>query len=349
MAARRLRLPFLALVLAAVVLAALGGGRSARAQSAPSGSVQAIVWQRTADGSLKPLAGVTVEVRDGNGQVIATTTSAADGTLLLRAEPGTYGLLVYADGNDGVAALNCDGGSAGWDPSAVFSWSGRRALWSSPVVLQDGRTDCRELLFSPTPPAPAATAAAQPQSPLGGGHPVYLTFDDGYVYLCQTVDLVISLGIHATFFLTGQAILTYPACVQRLVAAGNRLANHTYAHENLTRLSQAQIVATLQRTENAALSVAGVSTAPLCRPPYGAVNAAVRAAAAAWGCRMVLWDRDTLDWAGVSPQRIIQTALSVSCSGEVILMHTQAWPREAQALPVIVQTLRSRGCDFPTL
>src|SRR5205085_798934 len=65
------------------------------------------------------------------------------------------------------------------------------------------------------PPAPAPAPPARPQ------HPVYLTFDDGYLNLCNTVEMVHALGIHATFFLTGQAILAFPDCVRRLVAYGN--------------------------------------------------------------------------------------------------------------------------------
>ncbi|MHB8574545.1 MAG: hypothetical protein ACYDCQ_04365, partial [Dehalococcoidia bacterium] len=68
-----------------------------------------------------------------------------------------------------------------------------------------------------------------------------------------------------------------------------------------------------------------------------------------WGCRMVMWDRDTRDWAGVSAASIESSALSVSCSGEVILMHTQAFPREQVALPYIVSVLKQRGCDIRTL
>jgi peptidoglycan-N-acetylglucosamine deacetylase len=197
-----------------------------------------------------------------------------------------------------------------------------------PVAASAG--ECRRYLFTaepqlPRPPAPAAGAQSSPRT----GRPVHLTFDDGYVDLCLTVDLVNGLGVHATFFLTGQAIITYPDCVRRLVAAGNQLGNHTWAHENLTRLSRQQILTSLQRTEDAARSVAGVSTRPLCRPPYGAINAAVRQVAAEWGCQMILWDRDTRDWTGLPAATITNTSLSVSCNGEVILMHTRAYPQSA--------------------
>jgi peptidoglycan/xylan/chitin deacetylase (PgdA/CDA1 family) len=307
----------------------------------PSGWLDATVWQAQDDSALTPLAGATLLLNDASGTTVAQAQSADDGTARLVAPPGAYSLVVFFHGDQAVGQLQCGGGS--WDASGNGQYGDDSAVQESPFTLTLGRGVCRQYLFTPLPPP-----TPEPPPPPAITRPVYLTFDDGYVDLCQTVDLVDSLGIHATFFLTGQAIAARPDCVQRLVANGNRLGNHTYAHENLTTLSQSQIIATLQRTENMAEAVTGESTQPLCRPPYGAVNAFVRQVAAAWGCQMVLWNRDTLDWAGSSPAYIEAQALSVSCNGEIVLMHTQGYPNERIALPVIVSQLQAEGCQ-PTV
>mgnify|MGYP001283972362 CR=1 FL=1 len=318
-----------ALVLA-LLMALATGARRAAAQSAANGWLDAAVFQQQPDGSSVPLAGVTVSLNGVLGQTIARAQTDNDGRAHLEAPQAVYTVTVQSDTLDGAASLVC--GDADWNEAPGKEQAGDRvALVENTVLLRSGQGACREYLFvTPPPPAPRRV--------------VHLTFDDGYVDLCQTVDMVVGLGIHATFFLTGQAMLANPACVQRLVAAGNQLGNHTFAHENLTRLSYGGIISTLQRTEDAAQAVAGVSTKPYCRPPYGAINAAVRRAAADFGCRMVLWDRDTLDWSGRAAGLVANTALSVSCNGETVLMHTQAFPQDQFAVPLVVQTLKDRGC-----
>jgi peptidoglycan/xylan/chitin deacetylase (PgdA/CDA1 family) len=305
------------------------------AETSANGWIDVTTWRQAADGSLTPLANATVLLSGRAGEKVTSATTDDAGQARVEAPPAVYDLTVRADGNDGTASLAC--GDTTWNAAVErVPWGASTALAESGLELAAGKGLCRQYLFQQSAPA----------APQGT---VHLTFDDGYVNLCATVDLVINLGIHATFFLTGQAILAYPDCVRRLVAAGNTLGNHTYAHENLTRLSHDSIVRTLQAAENAALSVAGVSTKPLCRPPYGASNAAVRQAAAEFGCRMVMWDRDTRDWAGVPAGLITNQAVSVSCSGEIVLLHTQGFRQDQLALPTIVRTLTDRGCALTAL
>src|SRR5579859_2286776 len=319
-------------LLVALLVALATGARRAEAQAGVNGWLDVAVFQQQADGSTPPLAGATVSLESLLGLQVTQGQTGADGRAHLEAPQGLYALVVQSETLNGIASLAC--GDADWNEAPDTQQIGERvALFEPKLPLLAGQGACREYLFAPPPPR----------------RPVHLTFDDGYIDLCQTVDMVIGLGIHATFFLTGQAILANPACVQRLVAAGNQLGNHTFAHENLTRLSYGGIISTLQRTEDAAQAVAGVSTRPYCRPPYGAINATVRQAAADFGCRMVMWDRDTLDWSGRAPALVANTALSVNCTGEIVLMHTQAFPRDQFAVPQVVQTLEARGCVLTNL
>lgn len=172
---------------------------------------------------------------------------------------------------------------------------------------------------------------------------IYLTFDDGYVGLGDKVAALAALNVLGTFFLTGQAIYNHPADVQALVDAGHVLGNHTYDHADLTKLGAAAISSDIQRCENAALSVTGVSTLPLMRPPYGAVNGAVRSAAAAMGYRSILWNWDTRDWAGSSASYIEQNV-----GTGIVLMHTQGRNTIA-ALSDLVPSLAAQGYSFEVL
>jgi peptidoglycan/xylan/chitin deacetylase (PgdA/CDA1 family) len=326
----------IALAVSAALFAVLllrPGAPAVHAQVArPSRGLDLTTFQTRNDGSTQPLPDVNVLLADTLGHQVALAKTDANGFAHIDAQPGNYSVTAYRDGYAAAGKLVC--GEPQWDQSADITWGSYAAVQIIGVDFQPGRLLCQQYLFAALP-APSAPPS----------HPVYLTVDDGYLYLCQTVDLVHQLGIHVTFFLTGQAILANPDCVRRLIADGNELGNHSFAHEDLTRLSRGQIMATLQRTEDAAQAVAGVTTRPLCRPAYGAVNATVRQAAADWGCSMILWDRDTRDWAGTSPSFIEDQALSVRCTGEIVLMHTQAFPREQVALPYIVDSLHANGCE----
>lgn len=170
---------------------------------------------------------------------------------------------------------------------------------------------------------------------------VGLTFDDGPSG--STSALLNSLrqnGLRATMFNQGQYAAANPALVRAQVAAGMWVANHSYTHPHLTRLSQAQIDSEISRTQQA-VAGAGGGTPKLFRPPYGETNATVRSVAARYGLTEILWNVDSQDWNGASTDAIVQAAARLT-NGQVILMHD--WSANSRAaLPRIAQGLSARG------
>ncbi|MHB8574082.1 MAG: polysaccharide deacetylase family protein, partial [Dehalococcoidia bacterium] len=200
---------------------AVHGHSAAQAQTEPSGWLDATAFAAGADGSIAPLAGVQLVLLTPIGAEadLAETDDAGNARLVDR--PGVYALVASHDGYVAAGSLAC--GDSSWNTDVVAADG---SLSEPALTFKLGTRLCQQYLFTEAPP-PA--------------NPIYLTFDDGYLNLCATVALVHDLGIHATFFRTGQAILTYPDCVRQLVADGDTLGNHTYAHEDLTLLSQAGI------------------------------------------------------------------------------------------------------------
>ena len=172
---------------------------------------------------------------------------------------------------------------------------------------------------------------------------IYLTFDDGYVGIAEKVAAINALGVPGTFFLTGQGVAAHPGDVQWLVNSGHILGNHTYDHQDLTKLSTAGMAHELQQCETIALSTVGVSTQPLMRPTYGNVNASVRQVAANLGYRSILWNWDTRDWAGSSASYI-----ESNFGTGIVLMHTQGRNTVA-ALDDIIPSLAAQGYNFALL
>ncbi|MFD8237261.1 polysaccharide deacetylase family protein [Streptomyces sp. NPDC059696] len=193
--------------------------------------------------------------------------------------------------------------------------------------------------------APARAAASARAAPPAGaaacGGYVGLTFDDGPSgNTTKLLDALRQNGLRATMFNQGQYAAANPSLVRAQVAAGMWVANHSYTHPHLTRLSQAQIDSEISRTQQA-ITNAGGGTPKLFRPPYGETNATVKSVAGRYGLTEVIWHVDSQDWNGASTDAIVQSVARLT-DGQVILMHD--WPANTlAAVPRIARTLASRG------
>ncbi|MDX2760949.1 polysaccharide deacetylase family protein [Streptomyces europaeiscabiei] len=190
-------------------------------------------------------------------------------------------------------------------------------------------------------PLTLTAAAAAPERAAACNGYVGLTFDDGPSG--NTSALLGALqrnGLRATMFNQGQYAAANPALVRSQVAAGMWVANHSYTHPHLTRLSQAQIDSEISRTQQA-IAGAGGGTPKLFRPPYGETNGTVRSVAARYGLTEIIWNVDSQDWNGASADAIVQAAARLT-NGQVILMHD--WSANTlAAIPRIAQGLAGRG------
>ena len=184
---------------------------------------------------------------------------------------------------------------------------------------------------------------------------VGLTFDMGGG-LTRASDLVawlIDNNVPATIFPTGR-IGTTTAEGRRLlkVFAAHRdlldVGNHSWDHPDFSTLDPAQISTQLARTEAAVKPLAGSSTKPLFRPPYGRAPDAVKAAVGAAGWTLdITWDTVTTDYlspsqGGPTADEIVQQVLSKVRPGSIVIMHIDG-VHTLDALPAIVAGLRAMG------
>ncbi|MFE5753230.1 polysaccharide deacetylase family protein [Streptomyces massasporeus] len=191
-----------------------------------------------------------------------------------------------------------------------------------------------------------STAAPARAAACGAGY-VGLTFDDGPSgNTAQLLGALRQYGLRATMFNQGQYAAANPSLVRAQVTAGMWVANHSYTHPHLTRLSQAQIDSEISRTQQA-VATAGGGTPKLFRPPYGETNATVKSVAARYGLTEIIWHVDSQDWNGASTDAIVQSVARLT-NGQIILMHD--WPANTlAAVPRIAQTLASRGLCAGTI
>lgn len=178
---------------------------------------------------------------------------------------------------------------------------------------------------------------------------VYLTFDDGPhpVHTPEVLDLLARYGAQATFFVVGRMVQRFPELTQRIVDEGHTLANHTWNHENLAKLSRAAFDRTIARTQE----VLGGRAAACLRPPYGAIDGPGREWAAAHGLDVILWDVSGADWLGLTSEDIARRVLRGAYDGSVVMLHDGGGDRSrtVRALEPILEGLSERGMRFRPL
>lgn len=174
-----------------------------------------------------------------------------------------------------------------------------------------------------------------------------LTFDDGpSIYTPRLLDMLACYGIPATFFMVGRNAEHFPELVRRIEAEGHEVANHSYSHPNLRKLSMERKRAEIASTD-AILRNIGV-TPRFLRPPYGAFDEATENIARGLGLSIVLWSVDSKDWKRLpaSYGTLPTTQGFVYPEGEmrgVFLFH-DIHERTVNDLPRIVSQLVSAGC-----
>lgn len=148
----------------------------------------------------------------------------------------------------------------------------------------------------------------------------------------------------ATFFMVGERVGSYKTEVQRMVAEGHEVANHTMNHKYLQKLGAAQIQAQVNNGNDAIQAACGVRPT-LLRLPGGNHNSTVVANV---GMPMIQWNVDTLDWKTRNADKTVAAVLNHVKDGDIILMH-ELYGATGDAVARIVPELHKRGFQMVTV
>jgi len=256
-----------------------------------------------------------------------------------------------------------------------------QAGWLLIVAGDPGATPLPTIV--PTPPPSGCTAGDR--VPAGSqqtfttvpnaGRAVALTLDMGG-RLDPGVDILnflIEKQVCVTIFATGAMAQTAQGQEVMAIIRDHpelfEVGNHTMHHCNLvsggggspTTAPCAGVNPTAdfirdELTEAAAIleQFSGQQAVPYWRPPFGAVNQAVRDAAASVGyTKTFMWDVDTIDWkpisdGGPTAQQIATKVISNARDGSIVLMHLGGY-ETLDALAIMVPGLRDRGLLLTSL
>jgi len=174
---------------------------------------------------------------------------------------------------------------------------------------------------------------------------VALTFDDGpSEYTPGFLNVLHRQGVAGTFFEVGQEMPGRESTMRRIMREGDEIGDHTMHHTEYP--GYADIAPTATR-------IAAITDFKPClfRPPGGAVNSSVVAAAAEAGMKTITWDVDPADWSTPGTSAIYSRIVDTAQPGSIVLMHDGGGNRSETlaALPHVIDTLRSRGYGFETV
>jgi peptidoglycan/xylan/chitin deacetylase (PgdA/CDA1 family) len=227
-------------------------------------------------------------------------------------------------------------------------------------VGRAGGTELAALAVTPAGAKPNHVVGAGPFITVSGrtvlrveavpGNMVALTFDDGPGP--ETPDVLEELQhehAHATFFVIGNLAEKDPEMVRTLYAAGMQVANHTWTHPQLARLTAKGQRSELEKTQDEIASIIGVRPR-FYRPPYWSWNDTTAQQGSALGMVGVLFSVDTDDWQKPGADAIIRNALKAQ-AGDVIAFHDAGGDRSetVAAIAPIIVALRARHLEPVTL
>ena len=175
---------------------------------------------------------------------------------------------------------------------------------------------------------------------------VALTFDDG-PNKNVTPRILKTLKKHrakATFYMLGKSVSEAPDTAKAVVAGGHEIGNHSYGHENLSKMTAANALKNIEHSNALIKKATGIEPLTI-RPPYGARNHGLEQQLSQ---PTVLWGVDTLDWKTRNAASTLQAVQQHLYPGAIILMH-DIHPTTADALDSILTYLESKGYTCVTI
>jgi peptidoglycan/xylan/chitin deacetylase (PgdA/CDA1 family) len=248
-----------------------------------------------------------------------------------------FSAVMWLFGSGGVARATRSG-----QPFALLAAAPEIARADTAVALPD------------LPSGGAATdkPSALPLTVLTEGAPsrneIALTFDDG-PHPGYTEKLLKILGdrhVKATFFLVGKMVEVAGDLVQREVAEGHEVGNHTYSHVCLKTATVEQADLELRKC-NAVVETLTGKRMDICRPPGGVFNREAVQIVKQLGMMTVLWTCDPADYEDLPAGEILSRTVPNLSPGGIVLLH-DGIQGTVDALPQIITACEHRGFKFVT-
>lgn len=182
---------------------------------------------------------------------------------------------------------------------------------------------------------------------------VAFTFDDGPhpLYTRQLLDIFRKANGKATFFMIGQEIDAFEDIAAEVHQAGHEIANHTYSHPDLTRLTLEEARTEIQQADERIRQITGKPVLSF-RPPYFGVNEDILSLAAEFGYTSIgTVNGEAKDWEQPGVEFILDHTRPTIENGSIFMFH-DGYGERAQTIEtvqVLLEELAAEGYRFLTV
>ncbi|WP_421923940.1 polysaccharide deacetylase family protein [Paenibacillus luteus] len=179
---------------------------------------------------------------------------------------------------------------------------------------------------------------------------VSLTFDDwGTDYtVTKLLDILDKENVKATFFLRANGVEKNPNLAKSISEAGHDIANHTYSHPVITKLTPEELQDEIVKAHKIITEAIQQKPVMLFRPPTGEIDDEGARIVAATGYKSIaMYDVTVFDWNSANDaDHIVNGIMEQTVNGSVILLHMLDDIHTIEALPVAIEKLKSKGYKF---
>ncbi|MDQ3534119.1 MAG: polysaccharide deacetylase family protein [Bacteroidota bacterium] len=179
---------------------------------------------------------------------------------------------------------------------------------------------------------------------------LYLTFDDGPVSEITkfVLDTLEAYDAKATFFCVGENMLKNPAIVEKIVAAGHSLGNHTQRHLNGWKTGIEDYIKDIESCDLIIDQITGSENKKLYRPPYGRIKKS-QIKALNKDRKIIMWDVLSGDFdQKLKQEYCLEKSIKYSESGSIVVFHDsfKAEKNLRYVLPLYIDYFSKKNFKF---
>ena len=182
---------------------------------------------------------------------------------------------------------------------------------------------------------------------------LYLTFDAGYENgnIEKILDIMKEQEVTGAFFILSNLIDKNPELVIRMANEGHLICNHTSNHKDITKLTDSEILANLNRLETKYKEVTGRDMEKIFRFPEGRYSIRTLKLLNNNGYKTIFWSMAYDDWDNsrqMNPTIAKSKLLSTTHDGAILLLHPTS-ATNADILEDLICEWKSLGYSFGSL